>query len=132
MTYQLFSIYFHGLFRWQIILQEYFLELRDLDKIKITAILFVVFQLIDLAISYIGISLKGISFEKNQYAVYLIQNFGILSIIFFKLLLASSALIFVFKFSAEESQKKFIFFVYIILTIISFYGASSAIFGLFI
>ncbi len=96
-----------------------------MDKLKLLAILFAIFQLSDFAVSYIGISTKGISFERNAFAVYFVENFGVFSLLLFKMTLSSLVLFTAFKYN----NKQFLF-VYILITILALYGLLSAIYGL--
>lgn len=132
MTLVLFMAYFQNLSHLETDLPDFSLRCIILDKLKITSILFVVFEILDSFVSYIGISNNGIQFEKNPIAILLINNFGIFSVILFKLLLSLFVLFFTFKLSKNfNAQEKTIYlFLLILMTMLALYGFTSAIYGL--
>lgn len=100
-------------------------------KIKIILAAFVIFEILDAALTFAGISQRGLGFEKNIFAKNLIASFGFLPVAAIKVF-ASAAFAFLinYLYSRLERYGKYLFYLSVLLMLMAFYGVGSGVYVL--
>lgn len=102
-------------------------------KIRIILAAFILLEILDAALTFFGISQRGLFFEKNLFARNFIASFGFLPVAAIKVF-ASAAFAFMinYLYGRFEKCKKYLFYLSILLSLIAFYGAGSSVYVLFV
>jgi|GEM_PF-5422169 len=101
------------------------------DKIKIVLAAFVLLEVLDAALTFIGISQRGLFFEKNLFARNFIASFGFLPIAAIKIVVSTAfALLINYFYGRLEKYGKMLFYLSVLLALIAFYGAGSSVYVL--
>jgi len=96
-------------------------------KIKIVLAAFVLLEVLDAALTFIGISQRGLFFEKNLFARNLIASFGFLPVAAIKIFASAAfALTINYLCGRFEKYRKMLFYLSALLALIAFYGAGSS------
>lgn len=104
-----------------------------MNKIKIILAAFVLLEVLDAALTFIGISQRGLFFEKNIFARNFIADFGFLPIAAIKVFTSAAfALLINYFYSRLEKYGKMLFYLSVLLMLIAFYGTGSSVYVLLI
>ncbi|MFZ3076879.1 MAG: DUF5658 family protein [Candidatus Aenigmatarchaeota archaeon] len=97
------------------------------DKIKIILAAFVLLEILDAALTFFGISQRGLLFEKNIFVRSFIANFGFLPIAAIKIgVSAVFAILINYLYGRFEKYRKMLLYLSVLLMLIAFYGAGSS------
>lgn len=103
-----------------------------MQKIKIILAGFVFLEMLDAALTFSGISQRGLIFEKNLFIRSLIEGFDFLPVAAAKVIISGIfALLINYLYSKFENYRKLLFYLSILLLLVAFYGAGSSIYILF-
>ncbi len=101
------------------------------QKIKIILAAFVLFEILDAVLTFLGISQRGLVFEKNLFARNFISSFGFLTIAMIKVFVSAAfALMINYFYGRFEKYRKMLFYLSVLLMMIAFYGAGSSVYVL--
>ena len=102
------------------------------QKIKIVLAAFVIFEILDAMLTFIGISQRGLFFEKNLFVRNFIASFGFLPVAAIKVFASVAfALMINYFYGRFEKYRKMLFYLSVLLALIAFYGAGSSVYILF-
>lgn len=97
-----------------------------MEKIKIILAAFVLLEILDAALTFFGISQRGLFFEKNLFARDFIASFGFLPVAAVKVFASAAfALIINYFYCRFEKYGKMFLYLSVLLMLIAFYGAGS-------
>ncbi len=102
------------------------------QKIKIVLAAFVLFEVLDAALTFFGISQHGLLFEKNLFVRNFISGFGFFPIAAIKVFASAAfALMINYLYGRFEIYGKALFYLSVLLMLVAFYGAGSSVYILF-
>lgn len=100
---------------------------NDYEKIKIILAVFVLLEVLDAALTFIGISQRGLLFEKNLFIRNFIASFGFLMVAAIKVFASAAfALLINYFYGNFEKYRKYLFYLSVLLALIALYGAGSS------
>ncbi len=100
-------------------------------KIKFVLAAFVLLEILDAALTFIGISHSGLTFEKNVFIRNLIAGFGFLPVAAIKVFASAAfALLINYFYGKFERYRKYLFYLSVLLMLVAFYGVGSGVYVL--
>lgn len=100
-------------------------------KIKAVLVAFVLLEVLDAALTFFGISQRGLMFEKNLFVRNFIANFGFLPIAVIKIALSAAfAFLINYFYVRFEEYRKMLFYLSVLLMLVAFYGTGSSVYVL--
>lgn len=98
-------------------------------KIKIILAAFVLLEALDAALSFFGIAVHGLSFEKNIFIRNLILSLGFFTIAAIKIAISIAfAVLISYFYDNYKNYRKFMIYLSVVLLLIALYGVGSSVY----
>lgn len=102
-----------------------------MKNIKIVLAAFVLLEALDAALTFFGISQRGLLFEKNLFVRNFIASFGFLPIAAIKIVLSVVfAFLINYIYKKFKKYRKMLFYLSVLLMLVASYGAGSSVYVL--